>query len=86
MNTMEPMDSLTDETKEWGRELGIDIDRVSQLAFNTPSQVAQALDAALVAVNKDATSNAQKIQKWAILPVDFSIPGGELGKRYVAHL
>ena len=29
--------------------------------------------------NKKANSSAQKIQKWTILPTDFSIPGGEIG-------
>ena len=29
--------------------------------------------------NREAVSNAQKIQKWMVLPRDFSIPGGEIG-------
>ncbi len=29
--------------------------------------------------NQVATSNAQKIQKYVVLPTDFSLPGGELG-------
>ena len=30
--------------------------------------------------NSHAISRAQKIQKWTVLPRDFSIHGGELGK------
>ena len=39
----------------------------------------QAIDAAIERVNRKAISAAQRIQKWTILPVDFSIHGGELG-------
>ena len=39
----------------------------------------QAVDSAIERANRKAISGAQRIQKWAILPVDLSIPGGELG-------
>lgn len=40
----------------------------------------QAVDQAIDRANRKAISGAQRVQKWTILPVDFSIPGGELGK------
>lgn len=39
----------------------------------------KAIDAAVERANRKAISGAQRVQKWTILPVDFSIPGGELG-------
>ena len=42
----------------------------------------QAVDNAIGRANQKAISNAQRIQKWAILATDFSIPGGEMGTHY----
>ena len=43
------------------------------------TKVMEAIQAGIDRVNKQVTSNAQRIQKWTILPSDFSIPGGEIG-------
>jgi long-chain-fatty-acid--CoA ligase ACSBG len=36
------------------------------------------LDAGLARANKAAVSNAQTVQKYTVVPADFSVPGGEL--------
>jgi long-chain-fatty-acid--CoA ligase ACSBG len=53
-------------------------------------QVMKALEAGIIKANKNVVSNAHKVQKFKLLPKDFSIPGGELGptmkvKRNVVH-
>lgn len=53
-------------------------------------QVMKALEAGVIRANKNAVSNAHKVQKFKLLPTDFSIHGGELGptmkvKRNVVH-
>jgi len=43
------------------------------------SRLAKAIQDGMDLVNQQATSNAQRIQKFVVVPTDFSLPGGELG-------
>ena len=52
---------------------------ISGAAFGSDESVMRAIQEGLDCANAQATSNAQKVQKWAILAEDFSVPGGELG-------
>ena len=45
-------------------------------------QVRQYINGCITAANAFAVSNAQKIQKFEILPVDFSVSGNELVGRW----
>uniref|UniRef100_UPI00398E6EAA LOW QUALITY PROTEIN: long-chain-fatty-acid--CoA ligase ACSBG2-like n=1 Tax=Pristiophorus japonicus TaxID=55135 RepID=UPI00398E6EAA len=52
---------------------------VSQITSIKDPKFYNAIQAGINAVNKNAKSNAQIIQKWIILEKDFTIVGGELG-------
>ncbi|XP_053708910.1 long-chain-fatty-acid--CoA ligase ACSBG2 isoform X1 [Synchiropus splendidus] len=78
-DTGSPEDDLTDEAVEICRKLGSSATRVSDIVNSKDPAVYTALQKGIDEVNKVATSNAQRIQKWIILDHDFSIAGEELG-------
>lgn len=74
-----PLDELELATKDWCQSLGVQINTVSEILQKKPKEIYAAIENGITAANKKATSNAQRIQKFKILPKDFSINSGELG-------
>uniref|UniRef100_A0A2K5CG84 Long-chain-fatty-acid--CoA ligase ACSBG2 n=1 Tax=Aotus nancymaae TaxID=37293 RepID=A0A2K5CG84_AOTNA len=75
----EPLDKLTLEAINFCQGLGSWASTVTEIVKQQDSLVYKAIQEGINAVNQEATSNEQKIQKWVILEKDFSMYGGELG-------
>ncbi|XP_036616384.1 long-chain-fatty-acid--CoA ligase ACSBG2 isoform X2 [Trichosurus vulpecula] len=78
-DTGEPKDELSPEALDFCRKLGSKSKKVSDIVDGRDRLVYEAIEKGIEEVNREAISNAQKIQKWLILHKDFSIVGGELG-------
>jgi len=75
-----PLDDLAMETLKWLDSLDLKYRKLSEILEAGPDAVVmKSLQGAVDRANKNAISNAQKIQKFALLPHDFSIPTGEFG-------
>ncbi|XP_042833861.1 long-chain-fatty-acid--CoA ligase ACSBG2 isoform X3 [Panthera tigris] len=77
--TGEPLDELSSEAINFCRKLGSHVSTVSEILELRDPLVYKAIQEGIDAVNEEAISDAQRIQKWAILEKDFSVPSGELG-------
>ncbi|KAJ8344510.1 hypothetical protein SKAU_G00318390 [Synaphobranchus kaupii] len=77
--SMEPTDELSLEAVGYCQQLGSQATKVSHIVRGRDKEVYQSIQEGIDHVNCRATSNAQHIQKWAVLGRDFSISGGELG-------
>ncbi|XP_068446102.1 long-chain-fatty-acid--CoA ligase ACSBG2 [Clinocottus analis] len=75
----DPEDELTPEAIELCKKLGSNAKRVSEIAGGHDRAIHAAIQEGINRVNKEASSNAQRIQKWIVLDRDFSLTGGELG-------
>ncbi|XP_062998686.1 long-chain-fatty-acid--CoA ligase ACSBG1 [Elgaria multicarinata webbii] len=78
-DTSEPTDSLTEEARDFCKKLGSKAVGVSEIVRTRDEAVYQAVQDGIDRVNACAVTNAQRIQKWALLGKDFSISGGEFG-------
>ncbi|XP_030376838.1 very long-chain-fatty-acid--CoA ligase bubblegum [Scaptodrosophila lebanonensis] len=75
-----PLDELTHESSQWMKSLGVEHKTLSDILNAGPCpKVWKSIEDGIKRANKNSISNAQKVQKFAILPHDFSIPTGELG-------
>ena len=81
--TQEPNDNLTPVAIDWCKSLGCSFTKLSELIERKDERVTAAIQKAIDTANAKAPSRAQVIQKWTILPKDFSIPGGELGRWFL---
>ncbi|XP_069864369.1 long-chain-fatty-acid--CoA ligase ACSBG2 [Dipodomys merriami] len=75
----EPLDNLSWDAIDFCQSVGSQAKTVRDIVGQQDPLVYKAIQQGINAVNREATSNAQKIRKWLILDKDFSIQGGELG-------
>ncbi|XP_063170460.1 long-chain-fatty-acid--CoA ligase ACSBG1 isoform X4 [Candoia aspera] len=78
-DTSEPTDCLTQEARDFCQKAGSKATQVSEIVRARDHAVYRAVQVGIDRVNGCSVSNAQRIQKWAILGKDFSISGGEFG-------
>ena len=77
--TSEPTDDFTEETLKWLQSIGSTSKTISDVLKTHDPLVYEEIDKAIKRANTKSISNAQKVQKFQILPKDFSLATGELG-------
>ncbi|EFN72902.1 Long-chain-fatty-acid--CoA ligase ACSBG2 [Camponotus floridanus] len=77
--TGEPLDTLNPSVLQWAKSIGSNAKTVTDVISSHDPLIYKEIDKAIKRANEQAISNAQKVQKFEILPHDFSIPTGELG-------
>lgn len=72
-----PTDDLSSETLKWLESLNMNCSKLHEVLAEP--KVHQAIQETIDKVNKNSISNAQKVQKFSLLPRDFSFTTGEIG-------
>lgn len=78
-DTSDPTDNLTERAVEFCQSVGSTATTVSEVVGKDVA-VYRAIEEGIQRVNRNAAARPYRIQKWALLGKDFSIPGGELGQ------
>jgi long-chain-fatty-acid--CoA ligase ACSBG len=79
LDTLTPTDDLMPECIEYLKPLGSKSTKLSEVLANRDEVVYKAIEQGIKRINEKSTSNASKVQKFTILPRDFSLITGELG-------
>ncbi|KYN01489.1 Long-chain-fatty-acid--CoA ligase ACSBG2 [Cyphomyrmex costatus] len=74
-----PLNTLTLDVLKWTQSIGSSAKTVTEVISSRDAAIYEEINEAIKRANIQAISNAQKVQKFEILPHDFSIPTGELG-------
>ncbi|XP_076204536.1 long-chain-fatty-acid--CoA ligase ACSBG1 isoform X2 [Aptenodytes patagonicus] len=78
-DTSDPTDILTEQARDFCQKTGSKATKVSEIVATRDQAIYQAIQEGINKVNVNATNRVHCIQKWIVLPRDFSISGGELG-------
>lgn len=78
-DTTMPQDELTSAAMDWCQAAGSNATTLSHILEAKDARILKLIQEGIDRANSKSMSRAQKIQKWSLLPRDFSIPGGELG-------
>ena len=78
-NTMMPTDKLNPDVLKFLQSLGLSQELTKVSDVSTEEAFLNAIQNGLNLVNEKSISNVHKIKKFIILPMDFSIQGGEFG-------
>jgi len=81
MKTLESTDEVDPDCLAWCKALGCSPTSVTDLVYNKTkyTKVYEAIMKKIELINAESPSKAAKVQKFVLLPQDFSIAGGELG-------
>lgn len=72
-------DKLLPSAVNYCKELGLEVTKSQDISPNVPEVLQKAIQDGIDRANKKAVSNASKVQKWKLLPLEFTTAGGELG-------
>jgi len=79
VDTGDALDTLSPQCIEWCQSVGSNAKTIYDVLSGPDARVMRAIQDGIDRANKLAASNAQKVQKWTILPRDFTCNTEELG-------